>query len=163
MKLRKLKKEDASFMLEWMHDEDLVGQLKGDFMSKTIDDCLTFIINSEKDENNVNLAIVNNDDIYQGTVSLKNIKDGNAEFAICIRRCAMHTNVSSEAMKMMIDYAFDKLNVIRVYWFLSKKNTRAYRFYVKNGYKEVLYNEIKEKIKEIELNDEDYIWFLEEK
>lgn len=46
MYLRELKKEDAHLMLEWMHDKSIVGQLKGDFCSKTIEDCNSFISSS---------------------------------------------------------------------------------------------------------------------
>ena len=33
--LRELKTTDAALMLEWMHDEDVVGKLKGNFKEKT--------------------------------------------------------------------------------------------------------------------------------
>ena len=46
MHLRELRIEDAPFMLEWMHDENVVGKLRTGFMSKTIDDCIGFINSS---------------------------------------------------------------------------------------------------------------------
>ena len=36
MKLRKLEAKDAPFMLEWMHDEDVVRYMRRDFMSMTL-------------------------------------------------------------------------------------------------------------------------------
>ena len=47
MKLRELKKKDALFMLEWMHNKEITRDLLTDFSSKTINDCLRFIENSK--------------------------------------------------------------------------------------------------------------------
>ena len=44
MKLRNLEEKDASLMLEWMHDENvLVGLQREKFINKTLDDCINFI------------------------------------------------------------------------------------------------------------------------
>ena len=92
MRLRKLEKKDAPLMYEWMHDEDIVKDLYTDFMSKTIDDCECFIKMSEDTSKNLNLAVVNDEDEYMGTVSLKHIdrQNKNAEFAITIRAKDFH-------------------------------------------------------------------------
>jgi len=99
MKLRKLEPKDSSLMLEWMHDISVTKDLQTNFSEKTADDCKKFIINSWKMDNNIHLAIVNDFDEYQGTVSLKNIKNGNAEFAITIRSSAMGHGFSKFAME----------------------------------------------------------------
>lgn len=70
MILRKLELKDATLMLEWMHDKTVVNNLKVNFMSKTIEDCESFIINSWNDKENLHLAIDANGE-YMGTVSLK--------------------------------------------------------------------------------------------
>ena len=44
MTLRKLEQKDAEFMLEWMHDSSVVGNLKNNFETKTIEDCRSFIV-----------------------------------------------------------------------------------------------------------------------
>ena len=38
MRLRNLELKDAPLMLEWMHDESVVGKLKGNFIEKTLAD-----------------------------------------------------------------------------------------------------------------------------
>ena len=43
MKLRMLKIKDAPFMLEWMHDDFVVHDMKTNFASKTLEDCISFI------------------------------------------------------------------------------------------------------------------------
>lgn len=70
MILRKLELKDATLMLEWMHDKTVVNNLKVNFMSKIIEDCESFIINSWNDKENLHLAIDVNGE-YMGTVSLK--------------------------------------------------------------------------------------------
>ena len=93
MKLRKLLQKDSTRMLEWMHDPFVVEKLQANFAAKTMDDCISFIENSE-DAENVHLAITDDDDLYMGTVSLKHITDDNAEFAITVHRDAMGNGYS---------------------------------------------------------------------
>ena len=138
MTLRKLELKDAPFMLEWMHDNSVVKYMQADFASKTIDDCVRFIKNSSSDSQNLHLAIADEEDQYMGTVSLKNIKDNTAEFAITIRSIAMGKGISKQAMKDIIDVGFNQLNLSSVYWCVSPENVRAVRFYDKNGYHRVL-------------------------
>lgn len=135
MRLRNLKVEDAPLMLEWMHDDFVVHDLKTDFSKKTIDNCRAFISLSENDKENVHLAIADEQDVYMGTVSLKNIKEQTAEFAITVRRCAMGKGYSVFGMKEIIRLAFCKYDLNCVYWCVDPVNKRAVRFYDKNGYR----------------------------
>jgi len=138
MKLRRLEDRDAILMLEWMHDDNIVHFMRTDFSKKTLADCEAFIHLCQTDENNVHKAIVDDDDIYMGTVSLKNIDSDkhNAEFAIVIRKDAMGKGFSKFGMDEIIRYGFGKLNLDTIYWYVNRKNQRAIRFYDKNGYHE---------------------------
>ena len=93
MKLRRLELKDAPLMLEWMHDQDVVEKMQADFASKTIEDCKKFIQDSQNNKMDLNLAIVDEQDIYMGTVSLKNITEKDAEFAITIRKAVKEKEV----------------------------------------------------------------------
>ena len=84
MRLRKLELKDAPLMLEWMHDETVVKDMQADFSSKTLEDCNHFILSSKDTRKNLHLAIVDENDEYMGTVSLKNIEEDKAEFAITV-------------------------------------------------------------------------------
>lgn len=137
MQIRKLEIKDAPLMLEWMHDESVTRDLKKDFSSLTIEDAKSFIRNSLDDKENLNMAIVNDEDEYMGTVSLKHIRDGRAEFGIAIRKCAMGKGYSSEAMKQILSYGIDVLGLDSVFWCVDPVNGRAVRFYDKNGYQRV--------------------------
>ena len=125
-------------MLEWMHDDNVVHYMGTDFSKKKLENCQKFIAESQVDFPNIHRAIVDDEDVYMGTVSLKNIdtKRRTAEFAITIRKTAMGKDYSKFGMSEIIRIGFEELNLETIYWYVSKKNTRAIRFYEKNGYKE---------------------------
>ena len=136
MKLRELEKKDAELMLEWMHDRNVVHWLNTDFDSKTIADCEKFIEISSFDNENVHMAIVDENDVYMGTVSLKHVdlEHKNAEFAITIRKMAMGKGFSAFGMSEIIKIGLEKIGLEEIYWCVSNKNVRAVRFYDKNCY-----------------------------
>lgn len=139
MRLRELREKDAPLMLEWMHDSTVVNDLKADFGSKTINDCVTFIGKSLNDCENVHKAIVDDQDVYMGTVSIKNIDvdKESGEFAITVRKSAMGKGYAQYAIKEIIRIGFQELNLNYIYWCVSRKNLRAIKFYDKMGYKEI--------------------------
>lgn len=164
--LRNLKIKDAPLMLEWMHDPSVVKDLQANFAAKTIEDCEEFIEKAHNFEKDVHLAIVNNLDEYLGTISLKHINNGKAEFGITIRKSAMGKGISKKAMEEIFLLAPNKYGVKEIYWCVNQKNVRAVRFYDKNGYQRIDINN-SELIKEIKLHgyysDEQiksYIWYL---
>ena len=132
--LRKLEEKDAPLMLEWMHDPSVVSHMKTDFASKTEADCLAFICAAQDTAESLHLAIAGGQDEYLGTVSLKHIKDGAAEFGITVRRCAMGRGISLAAMQEIMRLGFEDLGLERIYWCVDPENRRAVRFYDKNGF-----------------------------
>ena len=138
MYLRKLKLEDAPLMLEWMHDKEVVGHLHTDFSTKTLQDAQAFILASHTDTNNLNLAIASDEDVYMGTVSLKHIENGRAEFAITVRAAAMKRGYAWFAMQAILEKGFKEFGLEQVYWCVSVDNARAIRFYDKHYFHEAL-------------------------
>lgn len=134
MKLRKLLPKDAPLMLEWMHDPDVVQHMRRDFASKTIEDCLQFIQAANNSEEDLHCAIVNDEDEYMGTVSLKHIEDGTAEFGITVRSCAMGKGYAQFGMQSIIEKGFSELGLHEIYWCVSPENGRALHFYDKQGF-----------------------------
>ena len=136
MKIRKLMEKDAELMLEWMHDESVVEYMGANFASKTIDDCKNFIMSNQATDKDLNLAIVDDDDTYMGTVSLKHINKSEsvAEFAITVRKSAMGKGYSAYGMKEIIRIGLEELDIKKIYWCVAGINTRAVKFYDKNGY-----------------------------
>ena len=132
--LRELKIKDAPLMLEWMKDPLVSRFFRFDFSSMTVDDCIRFIESAEDDPKTKHFAIVNEDDEYLGTISLKNITDKDAEYAISTRRAVHGTGVALEATRQILSYAFDDLGLERVYLNVLVDNQRANAFYRKAGF-----------------------------
>jgi diamine N-acetyltransferase len=137
MNLRKLELKDAELMMEWMHDPFVVEDLQTDFASKTLQDCENFINAAQEGTKDIHLAIVNDEDKYMGTVSLKHIEKDSAEFAITVCKAAMGKGYSKYAMSEIIRIGFEELNLQSIYWCVSPENKRAVRFYDKNGYQRI--------------------------
>ena len=167
MRLRNLKEKDAPLMLEWMHDELVVKDLRTDFASKTIQDCLSFIECSKDSSNNLHMAIVDDYDRYLGTCSLKHINHDvhTAELGITVRAVAMGQGISADAMRQIIEYGEKELEIKTVYWCVDPNNLRALRFYDKNGYEriDIMSNQMIYREAKWGYSAEDiqrYVWYL---
>lgn len=136
MRLRDLEPRDAEAMLAWMHDPGVVAKMQANFKEKTLADCRAFIAAS-REGGNLHLAIADDADAYMGTVSLKRIGGGAAEFAIVVGRAAMGTGCAIWAMREILKLGFARLGLERVYWCVAPDNARALRFYDKNGFPRV--------------------------
>lgn len=160
MKLRNLISEDAPLMLEWMHDKSVVAHLGTNFAEKTLADCQRFIAWANETDTDLHLAVTDDNDEYMGTVSLKHIADGTAEFAITVRTCAMGKGYSGFGMAAILEKGKKELGLSAIYWCVSQKNIRAVRFYDKNGYTRT------EKVPDHILNAytaqqrADFIWYI---
>ena len=152
MKLRNLELKDAPYMLEWMHDDSVVEKMNTNFRTKTLCDCNQFIIDSKDTSRNLHMAIVDDNDEYMGTVSLKNIEEYRAEFAITVRKCAMGKGYAQFGMNEIIKIGFETLGLDNIYWYVNRENERAIRFYDKCGYQRIQLEQLYER------NDE-YIWY----
>lgn len=164
MELRKLQISDAPYMLEWMHDENVVAYLGGDFEAKTIEDCERFIAASQDTKENLHLAVADDTDTYMGTVSLKHIDRaaGTAEFAISMRSCAMGKGYSAYAMQEILRIGLEEQGLRRIYWCVCRSNERAVRFYDKNGYHRT--QEVPEHITAAYTSEQlaEFIWYVQE-
>lgn len=136
MELRNLEQKDAKYMYEWMTDPEIYCNFRFDHNKITFESCKEFIKNSINDEKNKNFAIVNDDDEYLGTVSLKNIdkENKNAEYAIAIRKEFHGTGIAKDATLVILKYAFKNLNLHKVYLNVLSENVRAIKFYEKIGF-----------------------------
>ena len=140
MKLRELEKKDAPLMLEWMHDESVVGKLKGNFIDKTLADAEAFILASANKDENIHFAIVSDEDEYMGTASIKEInrENNNAELSIVVRSCAMGRGYSWWGLEETIRLSFEQYGLESVYWCVSREDKRAIRFYDKHNFHETV-------------------------
>ena len=162
MKLRRLRQQDAERMIEWMHDPFVVETMHTDFMSKRIEDCRFFIDNSICGRD-IHMAIADDNDVYKGTVSLKHISGGAAEFAIVLCRDAMGKGYSIWAMNEILKMGFDDMGLEEIYWCVAANNSRAIRFYDKNHFKRVDAKEINHLMGYSKKQIDSYIWYKKKK
>lgn len=139
MKLRRLKEKDATGMLEWMHDPEFQKNFQIDMINRRMEDIIEFINQSQTDRiegQSIHYAIVDEEDEYLGTISLKDIDllARKAEYAISLRKMAQGKGIATEATRELLRIAFDKLGLERVYLNVLSENINAIRLYEKCGF-----------------------------
>ena len=154
--LRPLKEKDAERMLEWMRDPDITRYLQIGGEGTTHESVLQFIESAADESENFHRAIVNENDEYLGTVSLKHIDliKREAEYAISMHPSALGTGASAEGTRLILELAFRQLGLNRVYLYVQEENKRAVRFYEKNGFN--LYDR---NIGHLKNEDRPLLWF----
>ena len=71
--LRELRTEDAAGMLDWLNDEEVNQYFSFSSKEHEIDYAINYINKVKLDEKSKHFAIVDDQDEYMGTISLKNI------------------------------------------------------------------------------------------
>lgn len=134
IRLRKLQEKDIEGMLEWMHNPRINCFFRFDAANMNYEKALEFV--SKESTENRHFAIVDEQDEYIGTISLKEIdfQHRKAEYAISMREKWHGTGVAKEATEMLLSYAFEELNLHRIYLNVLSDNIRAIKFYEKCGF-----------------------------
>ena len=140
--LRQLQRKDAELMLEWMHDAEIQKCFRKNMLGMTLKDAQNFCdtaILPEQIENGQSLhyAIVDEKDEYLGTISLKDLDLVNmtAEYAISTRRIAHGKGIAKKATQLVLEKAFNELQLHMVYLNVLESNKTAIRFYEKIGFR----------------------------
>ncbi|MEA1915394.1 MAG: UDP-4-amino-4,6-dideoxy-N-acetyl-beta-L-altrosamine N-acetyltransferase [Campylobacterota bacterium] len=92
---------------------------------------------SYKQSNEKNFIIVDHNDVFVGTVSLVNIdmRSKKAELGrFFINEHNRKNGIGMEAMDILIHYAFNHLNLNKIYLEVFSKNTEAVALYEKLGF-----------------------------
>lgn len=135
--LRPLEPKDAPRMVEMMHDENTIRYLQIGGPDYTLETALGFIHGTQDESRNLHRAVVDENDVYQGSVSLKNIDPvkKEAEYAISMHPEAQGKGAAKAASAGITDIAFRQLGLSRVYLNVLAENERANRFYQKFGFR----------------------------
>ncbi|MFR1808044.1 MAG: GNAT family N-acetyltransferase [Pygmaiobacter massiliensis] len=137
MKLRKLEEKDIPWILEWMKDPEVNCFFRFDPVAVTHQTVADFVAAAQDFSKARHYACVDDNDIYLGTISLKNIneKDKNAEYAISFRKAAQGNGAAKFATLEILRIAFEEMSLARVYLNVLENNARARKFYEKCGFR----------------------------
>lgn len=137
--LRPLEEKDAERMLQCMSNPEVSKWFQASFAEKTLKDILFFISSTKyeiRDGVSIHYAITNEDNLYIGTVSLKNIdlSNRNAEYAIMVMPDFQGCGVATRATFEILRIAFDEIGLQKVYLNVIENNERAISLYTKCGF-----------------------------
>jgi len=136
--LRAVDVEDIDNFVAWLNDEEVRQYLSMSLpFNKTREK--EFIDGLYKDDRNIILGIVlKEDNSLIGNIGLHKISSihRNAEIGIFIGdKRQWSKGYGTEALKLLIKYGFDQLNLHRIYLTVFDFNTRAMKAYEKVGFK----------------------------
>lgn len=139
IRLRKLEEKDAVGMLEWMQDSEVQKEFQFHADEKDIKSVIDFIQHAEIqviDGQDLHYAIADENDEYQGTISLKSVDltDRKAEYAVSLRRGAWGRGIASKATREILRLAFEQFGLERIYLNVLADNKRAIRMYERIGF-----------------------------
>lgn len=134
--LRQLDIKDAPAMQSCLNDKENTQYMLVGEKTFSLQDCEDFVKNSSSDQNNVHLAIVDENNEWVGTISLKHIdrEVGQAEYAIITAKEVHGKGYAYKATMELLDYAFSSLKLQRVYLNVTSDNLRAINFYKRCGF-----------------------------
>lgn len=138
--LRPLKMKDAPRMLEWMRNDDVTHFLNIGGSDTEMETVENFIRSTADESVNVHRAVVNSDDTYLGTISLKNIDRDRkeAEYAVAMHMDAIGTGASAKATELICQLGFEELGLERIVLCVREENQRAVKFYKKTGFVSII-------------------------
>lgn len=136
--LRAREMEDIDSFVSWLNDEDIRQYLLMTSPINRIRD-REFVEQLYKDDRNMPLGIVlkENDQLIGNIALIKiSLPNRNASLGIFIgNKEYWSKGYGTEALNLMVGYAFDTLNLHRIYLTVFEYNKRAMRAYEKAGFK----------------------------
>ena len=128
--------KDSEKMLEMLNDVEINKNFSFAGKKFTINEVSTFIAGSNKDLQRIDYAIVDEQDNYLGTISLKNLNFNSkeAEYAISLTKNAIGKGAATIATNLLVEKAIVEFNLKEIYLNVKKDNFRAINFYKKYGF-----------------------------
>ena len=137
--LRPLSLKDAPRFCAWLKDTEVTKFLGIHHLkSPSLAEEREWIKEAKRSKDNINLSIDTVEGEHIGSIGLKNVTKfhSHAELGIMIgNKKYWGQGCGTEATDLLINYAFRKLKLHRVYLYLVAFNTRAERSYKRVGFK----------------------------
>ena len=138
VRIRPLKEQDAYTSVKWRNDPE-VFKFTGNIYNHEItsDNELEWIRKVTANPTDYRCAILV-DEVYVGNIYLTDIKEGTAHFHIFIGdKSYWGKGVAKRASLLILEYAFNVLNIKEVLLRVRNVNTSAYNLYLRLGFKDV--------------------------
>lgn len=135
--LRHFTEQDIPALLRWGTDPELNRLLEGDYPSSK-DAYVDWLRQLKSDRHRQAFAIQLADGRFIGDIELDHIawRSGDAELRIRIGEPDCHgRGYGTEALRLLLEYAFENLNLRRIYLRVFQFNRRAIASYRKVGFK----------------------------
>ncbi|GAE06805.1 aminoglycoside N6'-acetyltransferase [Paenibacillus sp. JCM 10914] len=140
--LREYRAEDLPSMRRWCNDPEIVDNLSDAFLYPITlngtEEYLNSVLNGETDQKGFIIAHKDTEE-YIGQIDLFRIdwKNRSTELGIVIGMKEFHGHgYGTEAIMLMQEFVFNRLNLNRLQLEVNDFNTRAYQCYLKCGFKE---------------------------
>lgn len=161
MQLRDLNFDDSNNIMNLFQDKDVTKFLHQDFNNFSLDDAHRFISESIGNIDEIDKAIITDENEYVGIVSLRYIdfEEETAELVIVVKPFYFSKGYAWFAVSRMLKFAFNTLKLRGVYWCVLNTDNRAIRFFDKHGFNRPD-EDIPSKIKERHFCEKDLIWYV---
>ncbi len=138
IRLRPILEADFARIAQWGRDDELNYLLEGDYPS-TVGECRPWLLKAKSDPREKMYAIaLRSDNSIIGDISLNHIAWRSKEAELGIRigdRDYWGRGIGTEAVSLILSYAFGTLKLQRVYLRVYAYNQRAIKCYLKCGFK----------------------------
>lgn len=135
--LRPIQPSDFPKLVEWSHDPEVNQYLEGNYPSD-LSECPSWHQQLQSDRHNQRYAIVADDGTFIGDIELDHItwRSGDAELRIRIgQKEYWDRGYGTDSVRTLLEHAFYKMKLTRVYLRVFRFNKRAVRCYEKSGFK----------------------------
>lgn len=131
--LFRVKGEDANDIIKLRNNPSISKYLSGE-KELSLEDQINWIINNNTISNDYYWKICNTNNVFCGTISLYNNKDGKAEFG---RYICIHPIQAIEAEMLLIRFAFQVCNLEEIYCRTVMENTKVWKQHYSFGFQDL--------------------------
>jgi RimJ/RimL family protein N-acetyltransferase len=142
VRLRAVEPSDLESIMEWVGDQEITGYLSGFINPVSKEMEREWVEQASRDPgrplHDLRLVIETNDGLYLGNIALHDInwRSRNAEVGILIgKKEYLGKGYGTEAMLLMLEHGFERLNLHRIILRVFDFNQRAIKSYEKCGFK----------------------------
>ncbi len=134
--LAALEKEDIPVVTKWINDEE-ISYYNGSRFPAGLDEQSSWFEKIRNDKTKKKLLVYTKDNEKAGMVTLFNIDHRNqkAEIGVYIASEYQNKGLAKESLKLLANYAFQELNMHKIYASIMSFNTMSIKLFESAGFK----------------------------